>query len=384
MELELLNFIKSNNNWEELLKQEPYNLTIKRDNGYILFKYDQLTADFSLQITREARGIILRESDFQVVCFPFTKFFNVDEPYAAKIDWNNVRVQEKVDGWLIKLWFAKDNDGYSRWHVSTNGTIDAFKCDTGNDTCPYDSAGELFMSVFPQGLFNKLNKDYTYMFELVSPYTKIVVPYPYTNIYHIGTRNNITGEELNEDIGIIKPKEYDLKTEQAVRDAANALPYSEEGYVVVDNKWNRVKIKSPAYVNAHRLVNNKVINTKKVLELILNNEQGEFLSYFPEYREAFKRVQTKYMQYKRRLAQVEKSIKKLIDKSKDKKDFAKRILNNWADYKVMAFMLYDKKISDFNEYLQGLTIEKLITEMDKYQNRIDEGKLDYKRRMGGE
>ena len=87
MELKILKFVKNNENWEELLSQDPYNLIITRDNGYIMFKYDQIKSDFSLDIVKEARGIIFREKDFKVVCFPFIKFFNVEEPYADDINW---------------------------------------------------------------------------------------------------------------------------------------------------------------------------------------------------------------------------------------------------------------------------------------------------------
>ena len=61
--LKLLEFILNHNNWEELLTKDPYNLKINRDNGYIIFKYNQLCSDFSLPEVREARGIIFRESD---------------------------------------------------------------------------------------------------------------------------------------------------------------------------------------------------------------------------------------------------------------------------------------------------------------------------------
>ena len=58
MKLELIDIIKNNKNWEEILTSKPYSLKIKRDNGYILFKYDQISSDFSLRAVREARGII--------------------------------------------------------------------------------------------------------------------------------------------------------------------------------------------------------------------------------------------------------------------------------------------------------------------------------------
>ena len=119
--LELREFILSHDNWEELLTAEPYYLKISRDDEYIMFKYNQVFSDFNIPLVREARGIIFRESDWECVCHPFDKFGNYGESYCPEIDWKTTSVQEKVDGSLIKFWY--DNG----WHISTNGTIDAFK-----------------------------------------------------------------------------------------------------------------------------------------------------------------------------------------------------------------------------------------------------------------
>ena len=48
--MKLLDYIKSHNDWEELLSHDPYNLKISRDNGYIMFKYDQIASDFSAEL----------------------------------------------------------------------------------------------------------------------------------------------------------------------------------------------------------------------------------------------------------------------------------------------------------------------------------------------
>lgn len=362
--MQLIEFMKNNENWEELLSKDPYNLIINKQNGYVLLKYNQIKSDFSLDIVKEARGIIIREKDFKIMCFPFTKFFNVDEPYADKIDWDNIRVQEKVDGSLIKLWCDK-KDGVDKWHVSTNGCIDAFQAPIDTDLCPYKSFGELFMSAFNPRIFQNMNKNHTYMFELVSPYNKIVVSYPFTRIYHLGTRDNITGKELEEDIGIIKPKVYDLKTRENIKLAASKLPFDEEGYVVVDKNYRRVKIKSPAYVNAHRLINNKVINTEKVLDLIIQNEQDEFLSYFPEYKTIFKETENRYNKFKRKLKSIELRINKAKEHYKDRKKFALRVKKYMSDYQTMAFLMYDNKISGYKEYLESLATKKIIEGIEK-------------------
>ena len=103
--MKIVDFIKEHENWEDILIREPYFLKISRDSGFILFKYDTIHSDFSLDIVKEARGLILKEDTFEIVCYPFTKFFNVDEENADQIDWNTAQVQEKIDGSLMKVWF---------------------------------------------------------------------------------------------------------------------------------------------------------------------------------------------------------------------------------------------------------------------------------------
>lgn len=359
-QLKLIEFIKNHNNWEELLQQEPYCLKIKRDNNYIIFNYNQIMSDFSNPIVKEARGIILEDKTYRVVCFPFMKFFNVQEPNAAQIDWESARVQEKIDGSLIKLWW--DNDC---WNVSTNGCINAFDCELPNDLV-YKNFGELFFAALPdKEIFFSGNHDYTYMFELVSPYNKIVIDYPEPKIYHIGTRDNKTFEELEIDIGIEKPKQYDLKTEQEVKEAAEKLPYNEEGYVVVDKYWNRVKIKSPSYVNAHRLVNNHIVNKEKVLDLIRTNEHGEFLSYFPEYKEVFNKVEKELKIWKEYLKLIEYFVNEVKNKL-DRKEFALIIQDIFSYDNAFAFQLYNGIVNNSGEYIEKLTNKKIIERIELY------------------
>lgn len=289
MKLKLIEFIENNKNWEELLLSEPYCLTIKRDNGYIILNYDQNNSDLCNEIVRECRGIILYEKTLKPVCVPFFKFDNYAETkYKTEIDWESAKVQEKVDGSIIKVWYDR-----GKWRVSTNATIDAFKCDLHgiDEDCvaqteenKYKFFGDLFQVAKEKVCLNfeKLNKNYTYIFELVSPYNKVVVYYKDFDLYHIGTRDNITYEELNVDIGIKKPKEYDLHSLEDCVEVTNKMSYNEEGFVVVDKYWNRVKIKSPEWTRFHYFKNNGNYNLLNIIQIIRENELGELLSYFPE------------------------------------------------------------------------------------------------------
>ena len=54
----------------------------------------------------------------------------------------------------------------------------------------------------------------------------------------------------------------------------------EEGYVVRDDEWHRVKVKNPTYFLAHHLANN---GRPDFLDILLNGDVKEFLNYFPQY-----------------------------------------------------------------------------------------------------
>lgn len=260
------------NDWYESLHKD-YGIRIKKEGPLAIFSYN-VECDFRDPIVQEARGIIIDYEKVEVVCWPFRKFGNYTECYADPIDWNNAVVLEKVDGSIIKLWFNKITEA---WQFSTNGMINA-------DNATTDAFSNItYGAVIRQAVnyndirFDKLDKDSTYIFELVSPQTRVVVKYDEIALYHLGTRNNITGGERNEDIGIKKPKSYKINSLEDCIKAAVELnkgcesddEIANEGFVVVDKKWNRVKVKSPDYIMMHRLKHNDGISKKDAITTLL-------------------------------------------------------------------------------------------------------------------
>lgn len=323
--LKLVEYILGNPKWETDLALKPYCIKIKRKDNFIMFNYNQIESNFSHELVRECRGIILEDVTFKPVCVPFFKFFNYGEKHSADIDWSSAKVEEKVDGSLIKMWYYD-----SEWRISTNGTIDANDAQLSSDVCDYlGSFEDLFMvAINDIDLTDEiLNKNYTYMFELISPINRIVVPYSSTSIVHIGTRNNETLEEIDVDIGVKKPKRYNLRTLEDCIETATQMPFSEEGYVVVDKNYNRIKIKSPAYVTAHYLKNNNVITKSRIIDVMKIQESSEFLNYFPEYKKAF--------------WEIEKRIETFISIMDEKILFAEN--NFFKDMGRDIFALYAKK-----------------------------------------
>lgn len=269
-------FMNNTNNVESILENKK--IDIKKDKNYVLLKYD-IFANFSDAIVQQCRGIIYKKENNQYICVcrPFDKFFNYQETNAVEIDWPSAKVQEKIDGSIIKLWY----DNY-RWNWSTNGVINAFESDVNE----FMTFGDLILKAdnYKDIDFDALDKDYTYMFELISPYNKVVIEYNKIHLYHIGTRNNITGEEIHTDIGIEKPKEYKLNSlDDCIKavEAMNDDTMDQEGFVVVDKYFNRIKIKSPKYFMYHRMWNNGAISPKRVIGIIKEGNMNDAMEHFP-------------------------------------------------------------------------------------------------------
>ena len=255
--------------WQTRLETD-HCIRSRSEGAYTIFNYG-LTPDFSNPLVQEARGIILNTQTLEVVCWPFRKFGNHTESYADAIDWSTARVQEKVDGSIIKLWY--DHAG-NHWQFSTNGMIRAENAPL-EDITQGNFASLIRSAVnYDQIPFDRLDRNDTYIFELVSPRTQVVILYSNTTLYHIGTRSNLTGQEKEVDIGIRKPAFYPISSLQQCIEAAVALNTGDvitgEGFVVVDGNWNRVKVKSPDYFLMHALTQKKSISRSECIQLLLS------------------------------------------------------------------------------------------------------------------
>jgi len=363
----LCNFmLKNPNTWEEILTND-YNIKIKKEEPYAIFNYGY-DCDFSNSIVQESRGIIIDYINLEVVCWPFRKFGNHNENYADKIDWTSARVLEKVDGSIIKLWYDKiKND----WQFSTNGTIRAEKAGIFNS---FNSFLDVIKSAenYKDIPFESLDKTNTYIFELVSPQTQIVIDYGTTALYHLGTRNNITGKEMEVDIGIQKPKSYPLSSLEDCIKATLALNkdkdnISEEGYVVVDSFYNRVKVKSPAYMAMNNLTQTKIISKKECFEMLIEKSPkiDIMCKANPNLVPLFKYYEYKLEELKFEANQLCMLAQKLYEEySKDRKAVADIITKHKLS--KIAFKCLDKKISG-SECLLKQPITYLINYIPDYQ-----------------
>lgn len=296
----LLEYLESNT-IHSLTKD--FGITVKQyeKEGLYVLNYSQIDSPKTHPIVMECRGIIL-DIDYNVVCLPFDRFFNLGEALDITGDFNfNTSVAyEKVDGSLIKVYYWNGS-----WRIATRGTAFA---ETENYT------GEKFETLVLKAfnidslasfsrILNKIEvpKDITLIFEYCSPRNRIVTPYKKDQMILLGGRCRVTGEESSDSILRDLTKElnkywshvrvcykYNLQSEFQVKEFVNSLPNLKEGVVCKDlSTGKRIKVKSGLYVAIHKLRGEGLPTPKRIMNLIVTGETEEYLSYFPEDRGLF-------------------------------------------------------------------------------------------------
>lgn len=385
--LKIREFIRENPDWERLLTEKPYSLIIQHDEVFgrrlVLLKYNQVESDMSLELVKECRGIILDEDTFEPVCVPFFKFFNAGEPNAAEIDWKTAWTSTKLDGSLSKVVKLGDN-----LLVSTNGTIDAYKAPVQEQI---GFVGKTFGGLFEMALLNAqkkamsgraccdwyltpiqwlapmLEEGYTYMFELTSPYNKVVVSWPEPKLWFIGCRDNKTLKEIRySDHPLSKvfdtPETFPLTNLNEVKAAAEKLDCNHEGFVVCDGNFDRLKVKSELYVRLHHMCNNHVLSFERGIELVRENELDEVLTYFPEFKEHLEKIRDDIAGLVERLNAAWLKFKCVRHMFSTRKELAMVITNGDCFGKLsgIGFALLDGKISSVEEWVKNVSAKKLV------------------------
>ena len=311
LKLKILRFINTHPNWRAILSSSPYNLIIKDLGDCTLIKYNQLFSDFKEPMVREARGIIVQKKGrkYRLVRIAFTKFFCVGDPNAKRDLYKLAHrkqwfVEEKIDGSLITLaWW--DN----KWHISTSGSIDAYKAPLSFSNGDIQNFGRLFEYASKDKIdYDRLDKRYTYMFELVGLENKVIVPYEVEDVYYLGRRDNYTLYEIpymkDNCAGVEKCKRPKYRVIDVVanpkklmkdfqKEVDNFTKEDEhfEGYVISDESLKtRVKMKSTQYMELFFQKGNGIFTPRKILLMILDSKDDDILSSFPEYKSQFDMV----------------------------------------------------------------------------------------------
>ena len=264
---------------------QTYKLTAHRHPKHrqlVQLKYHQHSSPFEQPAARGCRGVVLDEADgWRPVAYPYPKFFNDRErQHKTVLDWRSAVVYEKLDGSLATLYHYG-----GEWHVASAGRPDG-----GGWLFGTHSFRDLFWEVWA-ALEYQLpdDRDFCYMFELCSPRHPIICQIREERIVlhgarHMGTLAEAAPRPVADRHGWQCVRTFPLRKMETVRAAAKELdPTADEGFVVVDKHWQRLKVKAPGYAALCHLQNSDgYFQDYRILQVIRRGEEGEFLAYFPD------------------------------------------------------------------------------------------------------
>ncbi len=350
-ELHIQKFLRRTGTLEQLDERLVKHRRHGAHPNLILFKYG-IMADFSNPLIQECRGIVLDEADdWKVVGRAFDKFFNHGEGHAAEIDWSSARVQEKLDGSLCTLYHYK-----GEWHVATTGTPDACGEVHDSEWKFADYFWETFRAEGGEVPETGFGEDLCFSFELMGPKNRIVVVHDKADLRLLSVRNRVTGEQYPPEdyapaIGIRAVRSFPLSSiDEIIASFENISPVSQEGYVVVDDCFNRIKIKHPGYVALHHAKDG--MGPKAFAEIARSGEIPEVIAAFPEFGNLLQEARDKYMMFVGAVTADYERLKGI----ETQKDFAFEALK--TTYSACLFQM--RRGKDLREFSRSVPIDTLI------------------------
>ncbi len=225
---------------KSLVNERLVNVQKHPDADLYIYNYSQ-TVQYSRlwnEVTLQTRGLIL-DGNYKVVARPFAKFFNLEEHEPSEIPHLPFEVYEKLDGSLGILYW--DNNSPK---IATRGSFVSEQA---------LHATQILYQKYAH-LFDKLDRNSTYLFEIIYPVNRIVVDYGDTDdLILLGIVNNQTGEdEPLQDIGFQIVKTYNGVNDFQQLKALNLE--NKEGFVLRFQNGFRVKVKFEEYVRLHRIM----------------------------------------------------------------------------------------------------------------------------------
>ncbi len=196
-------------------------------------QYDKLWNE----VTMQTRGLIL-DSEMNIIAKPFRKFFNLEELQPQEIPHLSFDVFEKLDGSLGILYWLNDTP-----YIATRGSFESEQA---------KHATAILHSKY-QHTFDKLDRNKTYLFEIIYPENRIVVDYgALDDLILITIICHTTGDESIDDIGFPIVKRYDGIND--LKGLKSLEENNKEGFVVRFKNGFRMKIKFEEYVKLHRII----------------------------------------------------------------------------------------------------------------------------------
>lgn len=253
----------------------------------------------------------------------------------------------------------------NKWHVQSSGLPDAGGRVHGNE----QNFADLFWQTFHKyaAAIAPPIKRYSFIFEMMTPWNRIVVEHKESKLVLLGARDLETGKELHpiraaevlfDLTGTRFPlvKTFKLSNVSEITEYLKENdPLKMEGFVSVcylseGHNFPRVKIKDTKYVALHHAVTS--LNHRSLLEVARANEQTEVYLAFPE-------VMVKLIEMRGRIDSLISDLERSYSEIKHieiQKEFA---LANKARCRDALFKMRAGKVASFQEHIGNMQIDNL-------------------------
>jgi hypothetical protein len=274
MELEIQKYLRSGKTLKDLsIEFDIKFFESELHPNLVVFDYSKFSPSDS-QIVQEARGLILQKNTWNLAAISMKKFGQESKSF----NWLKSQIMPKFDGCLVVLYFYENE-----WITGTRFSVDgdcyvasAFKnLQSIKWSELFKSTIENFLDTSYEDFLLNLNKDQCYSFELCSLSNQNVILYKDNFAKLLAIYNKADYREIDifkEELFLnlypqLIPESITISNYGDVQKILqkNNNPYEVEGFVGLDENFNRIKILNSKYVN---LVQN--LSPKTELDELLN------------------------------------------------------------------------------------------------------------------
>ena len=211
--------------------------------------------------TKSCRGLVI-DADGNILARPFQKFLNYEEHDPSDIDMSmDFDIFEKMDGSMIILFYY---NARMQWIIASRGSFIS------------EQAIEA-RKMIDMNTYDVLDKNNTYLYEVLYPENRIVVNYgSKRGLVLLTVIETKTGFEqgyymmeraYSKYFEIVK--KYDIKNVKNLLDLKKLEEDNREGFVVKFTNGFRVKVKFSEYIRLHGVLTN--VSNVTVWEHMMNN-----------------------------------------------------------------------------------------------------------------
>jgi T4 RnlA family RNA ligase len=289
--------------------------------------------------TNSCRGLVI-DVEGNILARPFQKFKNLEEYDSSEIDMSQeFDIFEKMDGSLIIVFYYTPQ---MKWIVASRGSFISEQCLEAQ-------------KMIDLNIYDKLNKNFTYLFEILYKENRIVVDYgDRKELVLLTVINTKTGTELSYDLMTKEyskyftiVKKYEIKNIKNLYELKALEEENREGFVVRFKDGFRVKVKFAEYCRLHVILTN--VSNLTIWEHLMNNYDFDSLlnrvpdEFYDWLKRTTKIIQTDFNEIER-LALKEFVRIYYVNGITERRPFATEALK--TEYRSILFKLYDKKNYD--------------------------------------